>query len=39
MLFLPLTALDVLLATLIFFAGALLLSRLMFKLHLRDRPH
>ncbi len=39
MVFLPLTAIDVLLATLIFFVGAVLLSRLLFKLHLRARPH
>jgi hypothetical protein len=38
-LLLPLTILDIALATLIFLVGALALSRLLFKLHIRDRPY
>lgn len=36
---LPLTALDVVAAVVIFLAGALLLSRLLHHFHLRDHPH
>jgi CDP-2,3-bis-(O-geranylgeranyl)-sn-glycerol synthase len=38
-LLLPLTALDVAVATMLFFAGGLLLSRLLYKWHVRDRPY
>ena len=38
-LLLPLTILDITLATLIFLVGALALSRLLFKLRIRDRPY
>jgi CDP-diglyceride synthetase len=38
-LLLPLTILDIALATLIFLVGALALSRLLFKLRIRDRPY
>jgi len=38
-LLLPLTALDVTVATMLFFAGGLLLSRLLYKWHVRDRPY
>jgi CDP-archaeol synthase len=37
--FLPLTVLDVVVATLVFFVGALLFSPLLFRLGIRDRPH
>jgi len=37
--FLPLTVWDVLLTTIIFFVGELLLSRILFKLKIRDRPY
>jgi CDP-2,3-bis-(O-geranylgeranyl)-sn-glycerol synthase len=37
--FLPLTFFDVAVATLIFFVGELALSRVLFKLHIRDRPY
>jgi CDP-diglyceride synthetase len=37
--FLPLTILDVVVATLLFFVGALVFSPLLFKLGVRDRPH
>jgi CDP-2,3-bis-(O-geranylgeranyl)-sn-glycerol synthase len=37
--FLPLTPLDVIAIALIFFAGELVLSRLLFKLHIRKRPY
>jgi hypothetical protein len=36
---LPLTVLDVVVATLMFFVGALIFSPLLFKLGIRDRPH
>ena len=38
-LLLPLSALDVVIATTLFFAGELLLSRLLYKWHVRDRPY
>jgi CDP-diglyceride synthetase len=37
--FLPLTLLNVVVTTLIFFVGELVLSRLLYKLHIRDRPY
>jgi CDP-diglyceride synthetase len=37
--FLPVTALDIAVATILFFVGELLLSRLLFRWHLRDRPY
>ena len=37
--FLPLTFFDVVVATLTFFVGELALSRVLFKLHIRDRPY
>jgi CDP-archaeol synthase len=37
--FLPLTFFDVVVATSIFFIGELALSRVLFKLHIRDRPY
>jgi CDP-archaeol synthase len=36
---LPITLLDVVIATLIFFVGALIFSPVLFKLGIRDRPH
>jgi CDP-2,3-bis-(O-geranylgeranyl)-sn-glycerol synthase len=36
---LPVTALDIAVATILFFVGELLLSRLLFRWHLRDRPY
>jgi hypothetical protein len=36
---LPLTIVDVVAATLMFFVGALIFSPLLFKLGIRDRPH
>lgn len=36
---LPLTALDVVAGTAIFFVGELALSRVLFRLHVRDRPY
>jgi CDP-2,3-bis-(O-geranylgeranyl)-sn-glycerol synthase len=36
---LPLTALEIIVATAIFFVGELLLSRLLYRFHLRDRPY
>ena len=39
MFLLPLTALDVVIATLIFFVGALIVSRILFKLNIRERPY
>ena len=36
---LPLTALDIVAATAVFFVGELLLSRLLYRFHLRDRPY
>jgi CDP-2,3-bis-(O-geranylgeranyl)-sn-glycerol synthase len=36
---LPLTPLSVAIATFVFFVGALLLSRVFFKLNIRDRPY
>ena len=38
-LFMPVTALDIAVATILFFVGELLLSRLLFRWHLRDRPY
>jgi len=38
-LLLPLSALDIAVATMLFFAGELLLSRLLYKWHVRDRPY
>jgi hypothetical protein len=38
-LLLPVTILDVILVTMIFCVGALALSRVLFKLHIRDRPY
>ena len=38
-LILPLSALDILIAVILFFAGELVLSRILFRLHLRDRPY
>jgi len=38
-LLLPLTMLDIGVATILFFVGELVLSRILFKLHLRDRPY
>ena len=37
--FLPLTLFDLVVATAIFFVGELALSRLLFKLHIRNRPY
>ena len=37
--FLPLTGSDILLTTLVFFVGELLLSRILFKFGIRDRPY
>jgi hypothetical protein len=37
-LLLPLTILDIAVATVIFFVVELALSRIFFKLHIRDRP-
>jgi hypothetical protein len=39
MLLLPLTPLDVAIGTVIFFVGALALSRILFKFNVRDRPY
>jgi CDP-2,3-bis-(O-geranylgeranyl)-sn-glycerol synthase len=36
---LPLTAIDIAAGVAVFFAGELLLSRLLFKAHIRDRPY
>jgi CDP-2,3-bis-(O-geranylgeranyl)-sn-glycerol synthase len=38
-LLLPLTVLDVAVATTLFFAGEIVLSRLLYKWHVRDRPY
>jgi hypothetical protein len=38
-LLLPLTMLDISVATIVFFVGELVLSRILFRLHLRDRPY
>jgi hypothetical protein len=38
-LLLPLSALDIAVGTMLFFAGELLLSRLLYKWHVRDRPY
>ena len=38
-LFMPVTALDIAVSTILFFVGELLLSRLLFRWHLRDRPY
>jgi CDP-2,3-bis-(O-geranylgeranyl)-sn-glycerol synthase len=38
-LFLPLTVRDVAVATTLFFAGELIVSRLLYKWHVRDRPY
>jgi hypothetical protein len=37
--FLPLTLLDVIVTTVIFFVGELALSLVLFKLHIRNRPY
>ena len=39
MFLLPLTALDVVIATVIFFVGALIVSRILFKPNIRERPY
>ena len=39
MFLLPLTAFDVVIATVIFFVGALIVSRILFKLNIRERPY
>jgi CDP-2,3-bis-(O-geranylgeranyl)-sn-glycerol synthase len=39
MFLLPLTLIDVAIVTTIFFVGALVLSRILFKLNIRDRPY
>ena len=39
MLLLPLTALEVATATVLFFVGALVVSRILFNLNIRDRPY
>jgi CDP-2,3-bis-(O-geranylgeranyl)-sn-glycerol synthase len=36
---LPLSALDIAIATILFFAGEIVLSRLLYKWHVRDRPY
>ncbi len=36
---LPLSALDIVVAVLLFFVGELVLSRILFRFHLRDRPY
>jgi CDP-2,3-bis-(O-geranylgeranyl)-sn-glycerol synthase len=36
---LALTALDIMAGTAIFFVGDLVLSRVLFRLHVRDRPY
>jgi CDP-2,3-bis-(O-geranylgeranyl)-sn-glycerol synthase len=38
-LFMPVTGLDIAVTTLLFFVGELILSRLLYKWHLRDRPY
>jgi CDP-2,3-bis-(O-geranylgeranyl)-sn-glycerol synthase len=38
-LFMPVTGLDIAVTTLLFFVGELILSRLLFRLRLRDRPY
>ena len=38
-LFMPVTGLDIAVTTLLFFVGELILSRLFFRLRLRDRPY
>jgi hypothetical protein len=38
-LLLPLTWLDIGVAVVLFFVGELVLSRILFKLHVRDRPY
>lgn len=38
-LLLPLTMLDIAAATILFFVGEIVLSRLLFRLHLRERPY
>jgi hypothetical protein len=38
-LLLPLTMLDIGVAAALFFVGELVLSRILFRLHLRDRPY
>jgi len=35
----PITALDIVVATFLFFVGELLLSRILYRWHLRDRPY
>jgi CDP-2,3-bis-(O-geranylgeranyl)-sn-glycerol synthase len=36
---LPLSALDIVIVVILFFVGELVLSRILFRLHLRDRPY
>ncbi len=38
-LLLPLSALDIAIVVAVFFAGELVLSRILFRMHLRDRPY
>jgi CDP-2,3-bis-(O-geranylgeranyl)-sn-glycerol synthase len=38
-LLLPLSALDIAIVVIVFFAGELILSRILFRLNLRDRPY
>jgi len=38
-LLMPITALDIAVATILFFVGELLLSRLLYRWHVRDRPY
>jgi CDP-2,3-bis-(O-geranylgeranyl)-sn-glycerol synthase len=38
-LLLPLTVLDITVAAILFLVGEPILSRILFKLHLRDRPY
>ncbi|MFZ1070733.1 MAG: CDP-archaeol synthase [Methyloceanibacter sp.] len=38
-LFMPVTGLDIAVTTLLFFVGELVLSRLLYKWHVRDRPY
>ncbi len=38
-LILPITATEVVIGTLVFLAGGLVISRILFKLHVRDRPY
>lgn len=38
-LFMPVTGLDIAVTTLLFFVGEVILSRLLYKWHVRDRPY